>query len=174
MNKKGVHTIKKTIFFCLLCGFIFYSFADEPKRPEQVLKINLGEAVLTGTNNFTFMSTWFIFYLPITYQWSFCPWMTLDASVDIAFLFPIPAGAMLSGGVSLYPLGKAPFGPYLNAMGGTAVSVNGFYPYWRASAGVQWSTNTGAVFDCGAGIKYIGYLSGSYNPYLSASFGWVY
>ncbi|MFA6506233.1 MAG: hypothetical protein WCT14_09055 [Treponemataceae bacterium] len=163
---------KNAAIFVMGCALFFNVSADE-RTPNKVFKLNPGQGVCMVVESAR--GFWPVFTLPLTFQWGFCNWVSLDASLDVITLFPLPVAADLTGGVSVFPLGKAPLGLYLNAMAGMQITANGVFKYARATAGYQWKHAGNFLFDVGGGVEYARWIIGQdFCPYVTLAFGWAF
>ncbi len=152
-----------------------FDFPEEKNEVKNVIKADIGAPVSAFLFEFYNLLQTDIIRVPLSWEIAFSNYATFQLEIDsLSYIF-IPAAAGVSGGFSIYPLGKAPSGLFISLRAGGAFGV--FYALTaQAQLGWQFILKDNFVISTGADFSFYYMMDSAhfYIPSVNLAFGWAF
>ena len=150
-----------------------FEFPGETKIIKNVIKADIGTAGSCFLfEGFSLIPT-NITRIPLSWEMALADYCAIQLEIECLSYFIMPSAMGISGGASIYPLGKAPYDLYISLRAGGAFGL--FYAF-TAQADLGWQFILKSDFAISVGASFAYYFSTVSNqfyiPSVSFSVGW--
>jgi hypothetical protein len=164
---KNLSLLALTVLTLSISGPVF---AETRQQPFNVIKFGMGNCFLTSDLYHQIYAD-NIYFISADYQRVLLKPLTCDIDLNF-FYYGIPYPS-LSTGLSFFPFGAAPDGPYIRISAGPGFFYNliTVHMTMKAGAGYQVITDFHFIIDISGGVDLVFLNWTACYPYLKASFG---
>ncbi|MCR5699257.1 MAG: hypothetical protein K6G52_06385 [Treponemataceae bacterium] len=152
-----------------------FDFPDEMVLAKNVIKADIGSPFSAGLFELFDLIPADIVRFPLEWEIAFSKHVAFQLEIESLSYLIVPAAAGVTGGFSIYPLGKAPYDLFISIRGGGAFGL--LYALTaQAQIGWQFILKNNFVISLGADFSYY-YGLGSdqfYIPSVNFALGWAF